>query len=113
VVICAALGAGRGEVYSALFSAGASDITRLTPDAAWRPENLVERLPPGVVTAGDGAPALHAAGASGTPVCVPPLALAIAARVRDLIPAGAGYRAGGPGPNYVRPADAEAARKLR
>lgn len=110
-VICAVLGAGRGEVYGALFSVGATGITRLSPDAAWRPEDLAARLPPGAVTAGDGAPALRATGASGAQVGVPPLAPAIARRVRELIPTGAGYRAGGPGPNYVRPADAEASRK--
>jgi len=110
-VICAALGAGRGEVYGALFTAGAAGITRLSPDAAWRPEDLAERLPSGAVTAGDGSPALRAAGAGGADTGLPPLAPAIATRVREMIPAGVGYRAGGPGPNYVRPADAEAARK--
>lgn len=110
-VICAALGAGRGEVYGALFTAGAAGIARLSPDAAWRPEELAKRLPPGAVTAGDGSTALRAAGVCSASLEVPPLAPAIAARVWELIPAGTGYRAGGPGPNYVRPADAEASRK--
>jgi tRNA A37 threonylcarbamoyladenosine modification protein TsaB len=110
-VICATLDAGRGEVYGALFAAGGPGVARLTPDRAWRPGDLAARLPPGAVVTGDGAAAMGAAGAGARRVEAPPLAPAIAARVRGLLPEGAGYRSGGVGPNYVRPADAEASRK--
>jgi len=110
-VICAVLEAGRGEIYGALFSTGAAGVSRLSPDATWRPEDLAARLPPDTVVAGERSALLRAAGACGAPLDVPPLAPAIASRARELIPDGAGYRAGGPGPNYVRPADVAAVRR--
>lgn len=110
--ICALIEAGRGEVYAARFTLAQGVASRLDPDATWNPESLREMLPAGTWLAGDATPRLLAGGSVPLrKVDLPPLAPAVAAWARAVIPAGGHYRPGGPTPNYVRPSDAEAARR--
>ncbi len=116
--VCPAIDAGRGEVYAALFGAEHDEVRRLGPDRSRRPEDLAAELPEGALLAGDGSAAvlraaseagrsLRAAGPSGTGS----LAGTIARWGSLTLPPGSAYRPGALRPNYVRPSDAEAARR--
>ncbi len=54
-VVCAALDARVGQVFTALFSVGDGRVTRLTDDEAMTLEALDARLPNGAMVCGDGA----------------------------------------------------------
>jgi tRNA threonylcarbamoyladenosine biosynthesis protein TsaB len=116
-ILCPVIAAGRGEVYAALFRVPAGGaVERLTPDRSWRPPDLASELPRVAVLVGDAGGTLAAAARSrGLEFRVlescPPLAGAIALWAGEAIPPGAGFRAGEPRPNYVRPSDAEPARR--
>lgn len=110
--LCPAIVAGRGEVYAAIFTLRGGVVDRLGPDRAWRPADLAAALPADGGLAGDGAGAVADAGAAGRPVVILPLlAGTIAAWVATVARPGATYHAGGLGPNYVRPSDAETTRR--
>ena len=51
--ICVANDARKGEVYAALFDTTASGVERRWPDAAYRPDALLRRLPAGALVVGD------------------------------------------------------------
>jgi tRNA threonylcarbamoyladenosine biosynthesis protein TsaB len=115
-VLCAALDAGRGEVYGALFRIHPGAVERIGEDRSWRPSDLAARVPAGGTLAGDGAAAVaREATAGGRPLPVldpaPLLAGAIAVWAEGTLGAARGYRPGTLRPNYVRPADAEAKRR--
>jgi tRNA threonylcarbamoyladenosine biosynthesis protein TsaB len=114
--ICPVLQAGRGEVYAALFRRGPCGPSRQGPDRSWRPADLAASLSPGCWVVGDGAGEVLQASCPGQGVLRlldpwPDLAPAIALWAGEAIPPGARYLPGSLGPNYVRPADAEAARR--
>jgi tRNA threonylcarbamoyladenosine biosynthesis protein TsaB len=115
-VLCAVMEAGRGEVYAALFRCDGDPPSRLCPDRSLRPGDLLTELPAGTRLAGDGAVTVRDSGAAAglhlailepTPPLAPVLALHAAATVR----AESGYEPGRLQPNYIRPSDAEAARR--
>jgi tRNA threonylcarbamoyladenosine biosynthesis protein TsaB len=114
--ICPAIQAGRGEVYAALFRTERGELVREVPDRSWRPVDLARALPPGTLLVGDGAgPVLEAVRVEGRSAephpSTPALAPAIALWTCRAVPEGTVYRPGTLGPNYVRPADAEAPRR--
>jgi tRNA threonylcarbamoyladenosine biosynthesis protein TsaB len=110
--LCPILGAGRGEVYAAIFALRGGAVVRLSPDQTRRPAALAIELPADTALAGEGGLGILAAGAPGCPtLAVPLLGPAIAAWAAASLKPGAGYHAGGLGPNYVRPSDAEASRR--
>ena len=116
--ICPAIGAGRGEVYAALFKKEGEGLRRLEPDRSWDPIALAGKLPEGAIVAGDGsATLLKAAAGTGRTLSdageIPPLATSIAVWGTLTQRPGATYTPGVPGPNYVRPWDAEAARRKK
>lgn len=115
-VVCAAMEAGRGEVYAALFRIETGEPLRETPDRSHRPADLVRTLPSGTSVVGDGSVALErAARESGRSIEViafsAPLAGPLALWGCRALRPGATYVPGGPRPNYVRPSDAEAAKR--
>jgi len=114
--LCAVIEAGRGEVYAALFRLEGGEPIREGPERSVRPVDLALELPPGTPVAGDGAGAvLQAAREAGRdlqaldarPLLAGPLALW---GCRTLHP-GDPYRPGTLRPSYIRPSDAEAARR--
>ena len=110
--ICPALDAGRGEIYAALFRVRAIGVERLEADRAWKPADLAAAIPGDAVLSGDGAAALLSSARHPHPVLETPLlGAALAGWVGATIPDGGRYRAGGLGPNYVRPSDVEASRR--
>jgi tRNA threonylcarbamoyladenosine biosynthesis protein TsaB len=110
--ICPVLDAGRGEVYAALFRVRQAGVERLEPDRAWKPARLAAAIPADTVLAGDGVAALLSAAPHPHPVIEAPLLGATLACVAgEMIRDGGRYRAGGLGPNYVRPSDVEASRR--
>lgn len=115
--LCAAIEAGRGEVYAALFRLEAGELQRETEDRSWRPSVLVREVQRGTPVVGDAAATLvRAARESGLDLEVidhphPPLAGALALRACRTLRPGASYRPGELRPNYVRPSDPEAARR--
>jgi len=110
--VCPVLDAGRGEVYAALFRARPDGVERLEADRAWKPADLAAAIPDGTVLAGDGVAALLSAAKHPHPAIETPLLGAtLAGWVGGMIPDGGRYRAGGLGPNYVRPSDVEASRR--
>ncbi len=114
--ICAAIGAGRGEIYAALFRVASGALVREAPDRSLTPEALITTLPEGVAVVGDAAASIQErARERGRRVeaLEPPRFLAgpIALWACGSIPPGTGYRPGTLGPNYVRPSDAEIARR--
>jgi tRNA threonylcarbamoyladenosine biosynthesis protein TsaB len=115
-VVCAVLEAGRGEVYAAMFRLEGDAMSRLGADRSYRPGDLLRELSGGTRLAGDGAALMQeVAAAAGrrfdivdpTPPLAPVLALHAAATIRP----DAGYEPGRLRPNYIRPSDAEAARR--
>ncbi len=115
-LVCAAMEAGRGEVYAALFRIEGGEPVRETADRSHGPADLVRSLPSGTSVVGDGSAALErAAREAGRSIEVIDLAAPLAGPLalwgcRVLRP-GATYVPGGPRPNYVRPSDAEAAKR--
>ncbi|MBI1950642.1 MAG: tRNA (adenosine(37)-N6)-threonylcarbamoyltransferase complex dimerization subunit type 1 TsaB [Acidobacteria bacterium] len=115
--LCVAIEAGRGEVYAAVFRLEAGGVGRVTADRSWRPSDLVREVRGGGVAAvGDAAATLaQAAREDGMNLEViepqPPLAGGLALWGCRTLRPGAGYRPGDLRPNYVRPSDAEAARR--
>jgi len=114
--LCAAIEAGRGEVYAALFRWEAGEPVRETTDRSYRPADLARLLRPGTLVAGDAASTVESAAreegrdierVEPSPLLAGPLALW---GCRTLGP-GARYSPGQPRPNYVRPSDAEARRR--
>ena len=106
--IAAVLDAGRGEVYAALFDASGA---RLWPDRAWRPEALLAELPGDARLCGDGAFRVNAGRTDPLPIVdLPPVATVLARAASAS--GGSGYRSGGLRPNYIRPFDAEAPRRV-
>lgn len=108
-LVCPAIEAGRGEVYTARFLVGeGARIERRSPDGAEVPARLAGSLPEGALLVGDGARLV----ASFAPerlreVSCGPLAPVLAEWAEASLPAGTPYRPGGPDPNYVRPSDGE------
>ncbi len=116
--ICPAMEAGRGEVYAALFQKEGAGVRRLDPDRSWDPTVLAGELPRGAIVAGDGSATLMKAAAGiGRTLRdageIPPLATTIAVWGTLTQRSGATYTPGVPSPNYVRPWDAEAARRKK
>lgn len=110
--LCPVLDAGRGEIYAALFRVRDGAVERLEPDRAWKPGDRAAAIPDDTALTGDGAAALLSAAARPHPAIVAPFLGATLARwVGGVIPDGGRYRAGGLGPNYVRPSDVEASRR--
>lgn len=115
--LCAAIEAGRGEVYAAIFRLEAAGIGRETADRSWRPSDLVREVRGGgVAVVGDAAATLaQAAREAGMDLEViepqPPLAGGLALWGCRTLRPGAAYRPGDLRPNYVRPSDVEAARR--
>jgi tRNA threonylcarbamoyladenosine biosynthesis protein TsaB len=106
-IVCAAMEAGRGEVYAARFRVAADGVVRLSPDAALPPAKAAGELEAGTLVAGDGAPAIVARAPDRLrAAAVVPLAPFLAAWAAWTIRAGTPFRPGGPVPNYVRPSDA-------
>jgi len=117
--IGAALGAGRGEIYWALFMVDGENLSRLCEDRSCHPSSVIEALPDGLLLTGDAAGALgrlvEERGAPSPEILDPPplLAGSIALRAAAILPGGPGYSPGTLGPNYVRPAGAEVPRRRR
>jgi len=114
--VCAAIEAGRGEIYAALFRLEGDAFARAWADRSLLPARLLAELPPGALLAGDGAGTiLREAGRAGRKdleaVEVACLAGPIASWASRSIEREAGYRPGTATPNYVRPADVEASRR--
>lgn len=112
--LCPVLSAGRGELYAALFEVRSGALLRRSRDRIWLPAALRAQLPEGVLIIGEGvasAERTEAALGSRGVVEAPPLAQAIASWAAAVISPGGGYRPGLLTPNYVRPTDAEAARR--
>lgn len=107
--VCAAIEAGRGEVFTARFLVlDEGRLERRSADAAQSPARIAEALPDGTTLVGDGADLVRSfapdrlnAAPSG------PLAPVLAAWAEATFPAGTRYQPGGPVPNYIRPSDGE------
>jgi len=105
-LVCAAIEAGRGEVYAARFRMTGEAVERLNEDTALTPARLIETLEGRVFVAGDGAARVVAAAPDRlTEAAVAPLAPILAAWAAQRLAEGAPYRPGEPLPNYVRPSD--------
>ena len=114
--LCAAIEAGRGEVYAALFRVDGQEPFREGPERSVQPADLGPALPPGTLVAGDGAAVVfRAARAAGREVRMlhaqPLLAGPVALWGCRVIRPGDSYRPGTLRPSYVRPSDAETARR--
>jgi tRNA threonylcarbamoyladenosine biosynthesis protein TsaB len=113
-LLCPVLDAGRGEVYAAIFERGEDGgVMRRSEDRAWKPGDLAAHLPAGVVLVGDGARAVSERAGGGPAIlpAPPSIARSIAAWAAESIPAGTRFRPGTLAPNYIRPSDAESARR--
>jgi tRNA threonylcarbamoyladenosine biosynthesis protein TsaB len=105
-LVCAAIEAGRGEVYAARFRVTGEGVERLSEDAALAPARLIEALDGRVLVAGDGAARVVAAAPDRLTEAPPrPLAPILATWASHRLAEGAPYHPGGPLPNYVRPSD--------
>ena len=114
--LCAAIEAGRGEVYAALFRVVDGEPVRETADLSYKPGDLLRTLPIGTRMVGDGSATLErSARETGREIEVidpwPALAGPVALWGGRTLRPGSKYDAGGVRPNYVRPSDAEAARR--
>ena len=107
--LCAAIEAGRGEVYNARFLIlEEGGLERRSADTAGSPARLAEALPAGTTLVGDGADLVRSfAPDRFQAVPVGPLAPVLAAWAEAALPVGTPYRPGGPFPNYIRPSDGE------
>ena len=108
-LVCAAVEAGRGEVFTARFLVlEGGERERRSPDAAVTPSRLAQDLPDGTALVGDGAALVRSFAADRLhEVPYGPLAPVVAAWAHAAIPAGTPYRPGEPLPNYIRPSDGE------
>ncbi len=110
--VAALLDARRGELYAAVWAAGADAAPRL-PEGLYRPGEILAALPPDCRLSGDGADLLRAAAGEGAPwEVLPPMACAgfvglLGARA---LAAGGGVPAAGLVPRYLRRAEAEVRR---
>jgi len=107
--VCAAIEAGRGEVYAALFRIVDGEPARETADLSYRPADLLRALPkrPGSWVTGRAALGRAAREARQEIEVIDP-ALRLRARSPCGVPQpapGTPYLPGGRGPNYVRPSD--------
>jgi tRNA threonylcarbamoyladenosine biosynthesis protein TsaB len=114
-VVCAALDARKHEVYAALFVVEPEGRRRLGPDQALAPEVLAARLPPGCVLVGDAAAAYPAvfdgrARVLGFDRC-PPRGGVVARLGWARLMRGERAELGTVEPAYVRPPEAELARR--
>src|SRR5207245_4297351 len=114
--LCAAIAAGRGEVYAALFRVEGGEPLREGPERSLRPADLLPDLAPGTVVTGDGAAAIvGVARETGLEIreidSQPLLAGPVALWGCRILPPGESYRPGPLRPSYVRPSDAETARR--
>jgi len=114
--LCAAIEAGRGEVYAALFRIADGEPARETADRSYRPADLLRSLPSKTRVVGDGSGALvRAAREAGQDIEViercPTLAGAVALWGCKTLRPGTPYLPGEARPNYVRPSDAEALKR--
>ncbi|HYS77734.1 MAG TPA: tRNA (adenosine(37)-N6)-threonylcarbamoyltransferase complex dimerization subunit type 1 TsaB [Candidatus Dormibacteraeota bacterium] len=114
--LCVAIAAGRGEVYAALFRIEGGEPCREGPERSLPPADLVSDLPRGTVVAGGAAAAVAAAAREAgleireiesDPLLAGPVALWGCRTLR----AGESYLPGALRPIYLRPSDAEAARR--
>lgn len=108
-LVCVAVEAGRGEVYTARFLAMEGGVCeRRSADAAVAPSRLAQDLPDGTALVGDGAGLVRAQAPDRLhEVPYGPLAPVLAAWAQAALPIGTPYRPGGPAPNYIRPSDGE------
>ena len=108
-LVCAAVEAGRGEVYAAEFLiVEGGGVERRSPDRTLPPARLALELLEGTALAGDGADVVRSCALERLrTVATGPLAPVLAAWAVDALPAGTPYRPGGPAPNYIRPSDGE------
>jgi len=105
-LVCAAIEAGRGEVYAARFRVTDEGAARLSEDAALTPARVRDTLEGRVFVTGDGAArVVDAAPDHFIEAPAAPLAPILAAWAVRHLPEGTPYRPGGPLPNYVRPSD--------
>lgn len=117
--IGAALQAGRGEIYWAMFTAEGGTLTRRSEDRSCHPASVIGELPDMILLAGDAAGMLarlieEHGGISPAVLDPPPfLAGSLALQAAAVMPGGDGYTPGTLGPNYVRPAGAEVPRRRR
>ena len=116
--VCAALDARKREVYGALFRVDDDgSLRRLGPDVALAPEALAARLPAGTVLVGDASASYPET--LGPGLVVRPFAThhprgGVVARLgARLLAAGEAVDVGTTEPVYVRPSEAELARKVR
>ncbi len=110
--LCAAIEAGRGEVYAVVFRVHDRQPIREGVERSLRPADLARELPQGTPVAGNGAAAVALAAREagrevGAIVTPPHLAAQVALWGCRAIRQGDSYRAGGLQPIYVRPSDAE------
>jgi tRNA threonylcarbamoyladenosine biosynthesis protein TsaB len=103
------------EVYAASFERTATNLVRLTPDEALRPDELAPRIPPQAVLIGDAAavyPALAESGARVLPFTTHhPRGGTIARLGAAILHAGKAADVGTLEPTYVRPSQAEITHK--
>jgi len=116
LAVCAVLDAGRGEVYAAIFRVERGEPIRSTQDRSWKPRDLLKEVPPGACLVGAGIGTALRTGREGEVNFVtmdrcPLLAGTVALWACGIIPPSSRYRPGEPKPNYIRPSDAEAARR--
>jgi tRNA threonylcarbamoyladenosine biosynthesis protein TsaB len=114
--VCAAIEAGRGEVYAAIFRVEQGEPVRETEDRSYRPADLARSLASGTLVVGDGASRVEStARDEGRDIRMiepwPLLAGPLALWGCRALASGARYLPGQPRPNYVRPSDAEAPRR--
>jgi tRNA threonylcarbamoyladenosine biosynthesis protein TsaB len=114
--VCAVIEAGRGEVYAALFRRDGNGVRRETDDRSWGPRHLMSEIRDSATLVGDGVATLRqAAREAGLEVAFlepqPLLAGALAVWGGGALRPGAPYDPASLSPNYVRPSDAEAARR--
>ena len=112
--LCAAIAAGRGEVYAALFRFEGGEPIREGSERSLRPAALAPELPQGTLVAGSGAAVVVLAAGEmgrvlGEVVAPAQLAGTVALWGCGTIRPGDSYRPGSLRPSYVRPSDAERA----
>lgn len=116
--VCVANDARKGEVYAALFEVRGSEVVRISPDAAWRPEDLLRTLPADTIIVGDAGAILSRylpTGRRGPRLeVVAPSGGIVAVLGAEAVAAGRASEVGTFEPTYVRAPDATLpARPLR
>jgi tRNA threonylcarbamoyladenosine biosynthesis protein TsaB len=114
--VWAALDARMREVYAAAFERTDAGLVRRTPDEALAPDALARRIEPSAIVVGDAAdayPALRATGARVLPFATHHPRGGIVARLgAAILRAGGAADVGALEPAYVRPSQAELARRV-